>query len=73
MMDEFIKSAKEARALLDQGTNTSPKTRAMTIRQVKGKITSFQRYRVVLKIKATLIKKLWWRSVTCKAERTWSG
>ena len=69
MMDEFIKSAEEARALLDQGTDDSPKTRATTISQVKGKITSFQRYRVVLQNKAALIKKLRWRSVTCKAER----
>ena len=54
MMDEFIESAKEARALLDQGTDDSPKARATTISLVKGKITSFQRYRVVLQNKAVL-------------------
>ena len=73
MMVEFLDSAKEARALLDQGTEDSPKDRATTIRKVKGKITSFQRYRVVMRNKAALIKRLWWRSVACTAERTWSG
>ena len=58
MMDEFLDSAKEARALLDQGTDTSLKDRATTISKVKGKITSFQRYRVVMQNKAALIKLL---------------
>ena len=58
MMDEYLNSAKEARALLDKGTDDSPRTRASTISQVKGKITSFQRYRVVMQNKAALIKKL---------------
>ena len=69
MMDEFLKSSKEARTLLDEGTNHSPKTQATTISQVKGKITSFQRYRVVLQNKAALIKRLWWRLIACTAER----
>ena len=38
MMDEFIKSAKITRVLLDEGTDHSPKTQATTISQVKGKI-----------------------------------
>ena len=69
MMDEFLDSTKEARTLLDQGTDTSPKDRATTISQVKEKITSLQRYRVVMQNKAALIKRLWWRSVACTAER----
>ena len=32
MMDEFIKTSKEARACLKQGTDLTPKTRATTIR-----------------------------------------
>ena len=67
MMDEFLSSAKEARTLLEPGADNSPKTEAATIS--KGMITSFQRYREVLQTKATLIKKLWWREATCKAER----
>ena len=35
-MDEFLNSAKEARALLEQGTDDSPRTRATTISKVKG-------------------------------------
>ena len=46
------------------GTDESPNTRATTISKVKGKITSFQRYRVVMQNKAALIKKLWWRKGT---------
>ena len=67
-MKEFMKSQKEARTQLDQDTETSLKTRATTISQVKGKLNTFQRYRAVLQNKAALIKKLWWRSVTCTAE-----
>ena len=69
MMDEFLNSAKEARALLEPGTDGSPKTEATTISKVKGMITSFQQYKEVLQTKAALIKKLWWRAVTCKTER----
>ena len=69
MMDEFLNSAKEARALLEPGTDESPKIKATTISKVKGMITSFQRYREVLQTKAALIKKLWWRAATYKAER----
>ena len=68
-MDEFLNSSIEARTLLDNSTDDSPKTRASTISQVKGKITSFQRYRVVMQNKAALIKKLWWRPVACTAKR----
>ena len=42
MMGEFLNSAKEARALLDKGTDNSSKPLASTISKVKGKITSFQ-------------------------------
>ena len=42
MIDEFIKSSKEVRTLLDQGPDQSPKTRATTISQVKEKINTFQ-------------------------------
>ena len=69
MMDEFLNSAKEARALLEPGIDESPKTKATTISKVKGIITSFQQYRELLQTKAALIKKLWWQSVTCMAER----
>ena len=44
MMDKFLSSAKEARALFEPGTDDSPKTEATTISKVKGIITSFQRY-----------------------------
>ena len=54
---------------MEPGADGSPSTEATTISKVKGKITSFQRYREVLKTKAALIKKLWWRAATCKAER----
>ena len=69
MMDQFLSSAKEARTLLELGADGSPSTEATAISKVKGKITSFQRYREVLQTKAALIKKLWWRAATCKAER----
>ena len=69
MMDQFLSSAKEARTLLELGADGSPSTEATAISKVKGKITSFQRYRAVLQTKAALIKKLWWRAATCKAER----
>ena len=69
MMDQFLSSAKEARTLLEPGADNSPSTEATAISKVKGKITSFQRYREVLQTKAALIKKLWWRAATCKAER----
>ena len=59
MMKEFMKSQKEARTQLDQVPDTSPKIRATTISQVKGKINTFQRYMAVLQNKAALIKKLW--------------
>ena len=48
IMKEFLKSAKEARALLEEDTDHSPRTKATPISKVKGKITSFQRYRVVV-------------------------
>ena len=60
IMDKF-KYSKEARTQLEQGQDL---TIATTISQVKGKLNTFQ-----LQNKAALIKKLWWRSVTCKAER----
>ena len=69
MMDKFLSSAKEARTLLEPGADGSPLTEATTISKVKGKITSFQKYREVLQTKSALIKKLWWRAATCKAER----
>ena len=59
MMDEFLSSAKEARAVLEPGAAESPKTKATTICKVKRMITSFKRYREVLQTKVTLIKKLW--------------
>ena len=68
MMDEFLNSAKEAKALLDQGTDNSPRARATNISQIKGKITSFQRYRVVMQNKVALIKRLWWRLVAYTVE-----
>ena len=64
MMDEFLNSAKEARTLLEPGTDESPKTKATTISKVKGMISGFQRYREVLQTKVALIKKLWWRKGT---------
>ena len=69
MMDQFLSSAKEARTLLEPGADGSPSTEATTISKVKGKITSFRRYREVLQTKAALIKKLWLCAATCKAER----
>ena len=54
---------------MEPGTDDSPKTRATIISKVKGKITSFQQYRVMLQNKAALIKKLWWQLVACTAER----
>ena len=63
MMYKFMKSTKEARTLLGQVPDQSPKTRATTISQVKGKINTFQRYWAVLLNKAALIKRLWLRLV----------